>query len=158
PVRVDVRVIAATNRDLLQEVHEKTFRSDLYYRLNVFPIHLPPLRDRAEDIPLLVQFLIKKLAPRVGKHVERINPRTMQRLQEYPWPGNIRELENVVERAVILSAGSTLEIAPDFLAPPTEAGAVDAPAVAPGVADQAPAIAPRAIDQALPMLETVERD
>jgi PAS domain S-box-containing protein len=115
PVRVDVRVIAASNRDLLQAIHEKTFREDLYYRLNVFPIRLPPLRERRDDIPLLVQFLISKFALRIGKRLDGVSQRTMQRLQEYPWPGNIRELENVLERQVILTTGSMLDIAPDFL-------------------------------------------
>ena len=116
PVRVDVRVIAASNRDLLQAVHEKTFREDLYYRLNVFPIRLPPLRERRDDIPLLVQFLMNKFALRIGKRLDGVSQRTMQRLEEYPWPGNIRELENVLERAVILTTGSMLDIAPDFVA------------------------------------------
>src|SRR5437660_2759833 len=115
PIRVDVRVIAATNRDLLKEVQEKTFREDLFYRLNVFPVRLPPLRERRDDIPLLVHFLVNKFALRIGKHLDEVSPRTMQRLQEYPWPGNVRELENILERAVILTTGSTLDIAPDFL-------------------------------------------
>jgi formate hydrogenlyase transcriptional activator len=115
PLRVEVRVIAATNRDLLQEVHEKRFREDLYYRLNVFPVRLPPLRERRDDIPLLVQFLVTKFALRIGKRLEGVSRGTMQRLQDYPWPGNVRELENVLERAVILMTGSTLDIAPDLL-------------------------------------------
>jgi PAS domain S-box-containing protein len=116
-IQADVRVIAATNRDLLKAVREKSFREDLYYRLNVFPISLPPLRERKEDIPLLVQFLINKFTMRIGKHVDRVSQKTMQRLTAYPWPGNVRELENVLERAVILAAGPTLEIDPKFLAP-----------------------------------------
>ena len=115
PVKVDIRVLAATNRDLLQAVRAKTFREDLYYRLNVFPIVLPPLRERKEDIPLLVQFLVHKFASRIGKSIERVPARTMQQLIAYPWPGNIRELENVVERTVILAAGATLDIVPDLL-------------------------------------------
>jgi PAS domain S-box-containing protein len=115
PIRVDVRVIAATNRDLLQEVQEKRFREDLYYRLNVFPVRLPPLRERRDDIPLLVHFLVNKFALRVGKPLEGVNRQTMQRLQEYAWPGNVRELENILERAVILTTGSMLDIAPDLL-------------------------------------------
>jgi formate hydrogenlyase transcriptional activator len=121
PVQVDVRVIAATNRDLLKEVQEKTFREDLYYRLNVFPARLPALRERRDDIPLLVQFLVNKFALRIGKRLEGVSRVTMQRLQEYPWPGNIRELENVLERAVILMTGSTLDIAPDLLPTPAPA-------------------------------------
>jgi PAS domain S-box-containing protein len=115
PIKADVRVLAATNRDLLQAVRDKTFREDLYYRLSVFPIHLPPLRERKEDIPLLVHFLAGKLAARIGKHVAGVSATTMQQLLGYPWPGNVRELENVLERAVILSNGPTLEIGADIL-------------------------------------------
>jgi PAS domain S-box-containing protein len=115
PIKADVRVLAATNRDLLQAVRDKTFREDLYYRLSVFPIQLPPLRDRKEDIPLLVHFLVNKFAGRVGKHVAGASPATMRRLLAYPWPGNVRELENVLERAVILGNGPTLEIGADIL-------------------------------------------
>jgi formate hydrogenlyase transcriptional activator len=111
PIQADVRVIAATNRDLLGAVREEVFRQDLFYRLNVFPIRLPPLRERKEDIPLIVHFLAKKLAQRIGKQIDGVGAETMRRLQEYPWPGNIRELENVLERAVILATGSTLDIA-----------------------------------------------
>jgi PAS domain S-box-containing protein len=115
PIRVDVRIIAASNRDLLQAVQEKSFREDLYYRLNVFPIRLPPLRERKDDIPMLVQYLVNKFALRIGKHLHGVSQRTMERLQEYSWPGNIRELENVLERAVILAAGTTLDIVPGIL-------------------------------------------
>ena len=111
----DVRVIAATNRDLLKEVHEGTFREDLFYRLNVFPVRLPPLRERRDDIPSLVHFLVKKFALRIGKHLDGVSRATMQRLMEYPWPGNIRELENVLERAIILASEDVLEIGPDLL-------------------------------------------
>jgi formate hydrogenlyase transcriptional activator len=159
PIRVDVRVIAATNRDLLQEVREKRFREDLYYRLNVFPVRLPPLRERRDDIPLLVHFLVNKFAPRAGKRLDGVSRGTMRRLQEYPWPGNVRELENVLERAVILATGPTLEVAPDLLPAPVptrpvaeqaqRAGAGDAPVAA--TASQAPG-------QPLPRLEAVERD
>lgn len=119
PIRVDVRVIAATNRDLLKAVQEKTFREDLFYRLNVFPVRLPSLRERPGDIPLLVHFLVNRFARRIGKHLDGVSPRTMQGLQEYPWPGNIRELENVLERAVILTTGPMLDVAPDLLPMPT---------------------------------------
>jgi formate hydrogenlyase transcriptional activator len=108
-IPVDVRIIAATNRDLLRAVREKTFREDLYYRLNVFPVPLPPLRDRAEDIPLLTRFLVDKSATRTGKRIEGVSRETLRRLTAYRWPGNIRELENVVERAVILATGPTLD-------------------------------------------------
>jgi len=129
PIRADVRVIAATNRDLRNEVREKTFREDLFYRLNVFPVHLPPLRERRDDIPLLVHFLLRKFLSRVGKHLDGIGGATMQRLQEYPWPGNIRELENVLERAVILASGNTLEIGADLL---PHSGSSPAPRPRPG--------------------------
>jgi formate hydrogenlyase transcriptional activator len=109
-IRVGVRVVAATNSDLAQMVAEKKFRSDLYYRLNVFPITLPPLRDRPEDIPLLVHFFAQKFAQQMKKPIERIPAETIATLTRYPWPGNIRELQNLIERAVILSRGRVLEI------------------------------------------------
>jgi transcriptional regulator with GAF, ATPase, and Fis domain len=109
---VDVRIIAATNRDLLQAVRDGKFREDLFYRLSVFPIHLPPLRERASDLPLLNKFLINKFASRVGKRIEGITPETLRRFQAYPWPGNVRELENILERAVILASTPLLEIDP----------------------------------------------
>jgi PAS domain S-box-containing protein len=115
PIRVDVRVIAATNRDLKRSVLDKGFREDLYYRLDVFPIHVAPLRERHEDIPLLVDFLVARFTARTGKTVASISPRTLQHFLEYSWPGNVRELENVLERAVILMPGTMLEIAPNFL-------------------------------------------
>ncbi|MFO0915338.1 MAG: sigma 54-interacting transcriptional regulator [Pirellulales bacterium] len=118
-VQVDVRVIAATNRDLAQAVRDKTFREDLYYRLNVFPIRLPSLRERPEDIPLLANYFVTRFASRLGKPVDRIDPSTLDRLAAYPWPGNIRELENILERAVILNAGRVLEVSPDILPIPT---------------------------------------
>jgi formate hydrogenlyase transcriptional activator len=116
PIKVDVRVIAATNRDLLKAVQEKTFRDDLYYRLNVFPVRLPPLRERRQDIPLLVHFLVNKFKTRIGKQVESVSRQTMDLLLGYAWPGNIRELENVLERAVILARGPVLDIDPGSLA------------------------------------------
>jgi formate hydrogenlyase transcriptional activator len=109
-IRVDVRVVAATNIDLGQLVSDKKFRSDLYYRLNVFPITLPPLRDRPDDIPLLVHFFANKFAQQMRKPIERIPAETMSALTSYNWPGNIRELQNLIERAVILTKGSVLEI------------------------------------------------
>jgi PAS domain S-box-containing protein len=115
PIKADVRIIAATNRDLLKAVRAGTFREDLYYRLNVFPIQLPPLRQRAEDIPLLVQFLLEKFRMRLGKSIEGVTPATMQRLTAYDWPGNVRELENVLERAAILATGPLIEIDPEVL-------------------------------------------
>ena len=109
-MRVNVRVVAATNADLAQLVEEKKFRSDLYYRLNVFPINVPPLRERPEDIPLLVHFFANKFAQQMRKQIESVPKDVMAALVGYHWPGNIRELQNLVERAVILSRGSTLEI------------------------------------------------
>jgi formate hydrogenlyase transcriptional activator len=109
-ITVDVRVVAATNADLSQLVAEKKFRSDLYYRLNVFPITLPPLRERTEDIQLLVHFFAQKYAQRMKKPIERIPTETVAALTRYSWPGNIRELQNLIERAVILSRGTVLEV------------------------------------------------
>jgi PAS domain S-box-containing protein len=116
-IRVDVRIIAATNRDLLKAVREKTFREDLYYRLSVFPLNLPPLRQRKDDIPLLAQFLLNKSAMRIGKRIDSINPDALKRLIDYAWPGNVRELENVLERAVILCQDRILDIDPAQLPP-----------------------------------------
>jgi len=108
--KVDVRVIAATNRDLRKDAKENRFRADLFYRLSVFPIFVPPLRDRRADIPLLVWHFIKKLQGRWGKTIQQVPPEVMQSLQAYSWPGNVRELENVIERATILSSGPHLMI------------------------------------------------
>ena len=109
-IRVDVRLVAATNRDLAAMVDEKQFRSDLYYRLNVFPIVNPPLRERREDVPALVRYFTQKFARQMKKRIESIPADAMAALSRYHWPGNIRELENFIERAVILSRGSTLEV------------------------------------------------
>jgi formate hydrogenlyase transcriptional activator len=106
--QVDVRVIAATHRDLKQMVEDGLFRSDLYYRLHVFPLAIPPLRDRREDIPLLVRHYVNKYACRMQRHIETIPVATMETLTNYSWPGNVRELQNFIERAVILSPGSVL--------------------------------------------------
>jgi formate hydrogenlyase transcriptional activator len=109
-IRVNVRLVAATNRDLPRMVEDGQFRSDLYYRLNVFPIVLPPLRERADDIPRLVRYLTQKFARRMGRQIETISSDVMDSLVHYTWPGNVRELENVIERAVILSPGTELQI------------------------------------------------
>ena len=109
-IPVDVRVLAATNRDLDSAIENGTFRSDLFYRLNVFPIHMPPLRDRSGDVPLLARHFMHRFAASNAKEIEDIEPRTLGRLESYDWPGNIRELQNVVERAVILCEGDTLSI------------------------------------------------
>ncbi|HET6324436.1 MAG TPA: sigma 54-interacting transcriptional regulator [Planctomycetaceae bacterium] len=137
PISVDVRVIAATNRDLLSAVRAKTFREDLYYRLNVFPLRLPPLRERKSDIPLLAHFLVKKFATSIGKSIERISAEALARLDAYDWPGNVRELENVIERAVILAPGPVLDIDPDVFVP-------------------RPAGSQSSVEQSLPSLENVE--
>jgi len=113
-IKVDVRVIAATNRDLEEEVGRGRFREDLFYRLNVFPITVPPLRQRAEDIALLAQFFVEKSSKRLGKSIEQIPESVMQKLQDYAWPGNVRELENVIERAVINSSGPKLRLTDDL--------------------------------------------
>jgi len=108
--RMDVRLVAATNRDLTDMMNQGEFRSDLYYRLNVFPIRIPPLRERREDIPLLVEYFLEKFARRMGKRIETVPSRTMDKLVSWPWPGNVRELQNMIERGVILSRGFVLEI------------------------------------------------
>ncbi|MFQ5605335.1 MAG: sigma 54-interacting transcriptional regulator [bacterium] len=116
-LRVDVRIIAATNRDLAKAALKGDFRQDLYYRLNVFPIECPPLRERKEDIPLLVHHFLKKFNAKTGKNIGTIPEKVMQSLTAYPWPGNVRELENIVERAVIISSGTQLQLG-DWLQKP----------------------------------------
>jgi formate hydrogenlyase transcriptional activator len=116
-IKVDTRILAATNRNLEEEVRGGRFREDLWYRLNVFPITVPPLRDRADDIPFLVDFYVKKIAKRIGKAIEIIPTAVMNALQDYHWPGNIRELENVLERAVINSSGPKLRLVDDLRIP-----------------------------------------
>src|SRR6185295_13900608 len=106
--KVDLRVIAATNRDLRQMVTDGKFQEDLFYRLNVIPIELPPLRERREDIPALVEHFVRKHAQRIGRRIDRIDDGVLAALQQYDWPGNVRELENTIERAVVLSTGAVL--------------------------------------------------
>ena len=113
-IKVDVRIIAASNRNLEEEVRNGRFREDLFYRLNVFPITIPPLRQRTEDIPLLVHHFITKFNKKMGKKIESISKETMKALQEYSWPGNVRELESVIERAVITSQGTALQVLDRF--------------------------------------------
>jgi PAS domain S-box-containing protein len=127
PVTVDVRVLAATNRNLQDAVSDKSFREDLFYRLNVFPIHVPSLRERVDDIPLLVQYLAERYGLKAGKRIKSIEKRTLDLLRSYHWPGNIRELQNVIERAVILCDGEVLSVDETWLSseqpsPPAQSG------------------------------------
>jgi formate hydrogenlyase transcriptional activator len=119
-IKCDVRVIAATNRDLPSAVASGAFRADLFYRLNVFPVKLPPLRERSEDIPLLAQFFVQKYAPKVGRKITAIEGKTIDRLLRYDWPGNIRELENIVQHALILSSAPVLSVGVDVLRATTQ--------------------------------------
>lgn len=154
PIRVDVRVVTATNRNLQEAIEAGRFRSDLYYRLNVFPVELPPLRERRSDISQLVALFLSRFSKQFGKKVTGVSPDSMDRLMSYRWPGNIRELQNVIERAVVLSTGPTLRLAEDLLPVPALAGAPGSP---PAVALSAghPA-APGS--SGLPTLEEVERN
>jgi formate hydrogenlyase transcriptional activator len=113
--KVDVRVVAATHRDLEEMIVEKQFRSDLYYRLNVFPISIPALRERPEDIPLLVRHFVQQFAQRMNKAIDAISSETMEALTRYPWPGNIRELQNVIERAVVVHEKGSLSVSKSWL-------------------------------------------
>jgi formate hydrogenlyase transcriptional activator len=131
PVPVDVRVIASTNRDMSAAIRDRSFREDLYYRLAVFPIALPPLRERTGDIPLLAAAMIDSANHRIGRRVRRIAPAALRRMQEYAWPGNIRELQNVIERAVITASGEELDV--HLPAPPSHTSP-RAPAARPGTA------------------------
>jgi len=123
--KVNVRLVAATNRDLEKMIEERQFRGDLYYRLNVFPIQIPPLRERQEDIPLLVRYFAEKFARQMQKPIDSIPTETMSKLQRWPWPGNIRELENLIERAVILTMGNALQVP----LPEIKASSVSVPAM-----------------------------
>src|SRR3984885_3802985 len=130
-LKVDVRLIAATNRDLRAALEDGTFREDLYYRLNVVAIDIPPLRDHKEDIPALANFFLEKFARESGKPIRGITPAAMKLLLDFYWPGNVRELENIIERGVTLSAGSTLDAADIHLDPPSPRAVAGAPAVLP---------------------------
>jgi len=114
-ISADVRIVAATNRDLVEGIASGTFRTDLFYRLNVFPIHVPPLRNRKEDIPVLVEYFVKRYAEKARKQISKIDKNALKLCQSYDWPGNIRELQNIVERSVILCTGDTLRIDPAWL-------------------------------------------
>lgn len=152
-VHVNVRIIAATNRNLEESVRVGAFRSDLYYRLNVLPLQVPSLRERRSDIPQLVMFFLERFSKRAGKKLDAVSRPTMQRLENYSWPGNIRELQNIIERGVVLSRSSILELGPDFL--PLEPSAAARPGDAEGTAS-APQPDPIA-DDAGPSLREVER-
>ena len=143
-IHVDVRIIAATNRDLSAAVAEGKFRRDLYYRLNVFPISIPPLRERPADVPLLVSFFLQRFARKFNKPIKQLSDGTMHRLVSYAWPGNIRELQNVIERAILLSPGNTLVLAADFAPPQSRAGVPPGQAVNPERKQRSPASRPRA--------------
>ena len=118
-IKVDVRIIAATNRNLEQAVADGAFREDLYYRLNVFPVSIPPLRDRREDIPGLVWEFVDEFSQAFGKPIESVSKESMKQLQRHPWPGNVRELRNIIERAMIVATGPRLVVdVPAPTAPP----------------------------------------
>jgi PAS domain S-box-containing protein len=127
PIPTNVRVIAATNSDLQSAIEDTTFRSDLFYRLNVFPLEMPALRDRREDIPLLIQYFTHRLAKRAGKKINKIRKETLNLLQSYDWPGNVRELQNVVERAIIVSESDSLDIDERWFPVPTRHGLTAVP-------------------------------
>ena len=142
PVRADVRIVAATNRDLERAIANGAFRSDLYYRLNVFPVELPPLREREGDLPLLVEHFVADYAPRAGRSIRGIDPRTLELLEAHSWPGNVRELQNVIERSLIVCESEVFSVDPSWLesgareaAPPAAASETDV--------DERPLLAPR---------------
>jgi formate hydrogenlyase transcriptional activator len=139
--KVDVRVVAATNRDLGTMVREGKFREDLFYRLNVFPLRVPPLRERRGDVPLLARAFIERLARRMGRRLDSPHPHDLQRLQDYPWPGNVRELQNVIERAIILSPGTRLDLNRAM-----PGGAAPRPPAGPAAADEAPILSARELE------------
>jgi formate hydrogenlyase transcriptional activator len=154
-VKVDVRVIAATNRDLLADVRSGRFRSDLFYRLNVFPIAVPALRERAEDISLLANHFMQRMTRKLGKPLERIAPATLTQLNGYSWPGNIRDLQNTIERAAVLATGSELIVDWDLGPPAVSAAASIAGQSAAREAQQPP---PRSSDAEHQSLEAIERE
>src|SRR5438876_852915 len=153
-LRVDVRVIAAPHRDLAEAVRAGRFRADLFYRLNVFPIEVPPLRERRTDIPQLATFFVSRFARKFGKRVEAVSKETLDRLMAYPWPGNIRELQNVIERAVVLSSGPSLELGSELLPASAPLDADGARARPESASPAPPAPASLGLDAAL---EAVER-
>jgi len=151
-IGVDVRVVAATNRDLKGAVAAGKFRQDLFYRLNVFPIDMPPLRERPEDIRLLVHYFVGRYATKIGRRISRVPEKLLERLLGYAWPGNVRELENVIERAVILSKGPELEVVAELPASGAPRAVLSDPAAQPPLAAPAEASPPGV------KLRHVERD
>jgi DNA-binding NtrC family response regulator len=150
-IKVDVRVVSATHRDLEKQIADGTFREDLYYRLNVFPIVLPPLRERPSDIPVLAEHFVQKYAPNAGKAVRGLDGGAVAALTGYPWPGNVRELENVIERALILARGGELTEADlEFTRRPASA------ATAPAAAVAVMSAGARAADGARPLAERLQ--
>ncbi|MGB7152179.1 MAG: sigma 54-interacting transcriptional regulator, partial [Terriglobales bacterium] len=145
-IRTDVRVIAATNRDLESAIESGKFRSDLFYRLNVFPIELPSLRKRQEDIPLLVTYFLNRYARKAGRHFTAIDRKSLNLLQSYAWPGNIRELQNVIERSVIVSESQTFSVDKSWLSHRPLASDVD---VQPNLLNRLPAQQKVVIEAAL---------
>lgn len=119
-LKVDVRILAATNRNLKDEVAKGTFREDLWYRLNVFPLTVPPLRQRKEDIPLMVEHFVRGYSRKVGKTINSISSATLKKLNDYSWPGNVRELANIIERSVVSTSGSVLHVSDQFEPPRPE--------------------------------------
>jgi transcriptional regulator with GAF, ATPase, and Fis domain len=158
-IKVDVRLVTATNRDLLAEVGAGAFREDLFYRLNVVPIHIPPLRERREDIPLLADHFIAKFNDRLKKEIAAITPEAVERLVAYQWPGNIRELENLMERTVLFCEGPEIRVS-DL--PPEVAGAATphpVAATAQAAGEEAPRPAPESLKEAVRAeTERVERE
>jgi len=156
-ISADVRLIAATNRDLARAVQEGRFRSDLYYRLNVFPVHMPPLRDRPEDVPSLAAHFLDDIARRLGRDFHAIGASTLLALQRYPWPGNVRELENVLERAALLSVGPVLTLPDGWDVTGTgRATAADADATVTQLATEGPTPTLEALERAY-ILQVLER-
>jgi formate hydrogenlyase transcriptional activator len=159
-IRVNVRIIAATNRKLEECVAAGRFRSDLFYRLNVFPVELPSLRDRPSDIPLLVNCFLQRFANKFGRKIDAVHKATMDLLMDYAWPGNIRELQNIIERAVVLSAGPVLTVDPAFL--PRTSAAAELPktalAVPPGSYSQVTENHAPSVEPSFPSLDQMERD
>ena len=157
-VRADVRIIAATNRNLEEASREGRFRTDLFYRLNVFPVHVPPLRERRSDIAQLVMFFLSRFGKKFGKRMDGVSQQTMELLIQYPWPGNIRELQNVIERGVVLAQSHVLTLDPRVLQSEPSVPSTTASASARVIAATAPAVAGKSSEEHLATLEEIERN